>query len=79
LAELYDSNRCSIGGVLQDRPGAATSFSVATVANGRVYGGTMGGSTGTQGGFHMYGMLSRTCDGSASGQIRARAGSIPGK
>jgi hypothetical protein len=79
LAELYDSNRCSIGGVPQDRPGAATSFSVATVANGRVYVGTMGGSTGTQGGFHMYGVLSRTCDGTASRQIPARAGSIPGK
>jgi hypothetical protein len=79
LAELYDSNQCRIGGVPQDRPGAATSFSVATVANGRVYVGTMGGSTGTQGGFHMYGVLSRTCDGTASGQIRALAGSIPGK
>jgi hypothetical protein len=79
LTELYDSNRCSIGGVLRDQPGAATSFSVPTVANGRVYVGTMGGSTGTQGSFHIYGGLSRTCDGTASGQIRAPAGSIPGK
>jgi hypothetical protein len=76
LAELYDSNQCRIGGVQQDQPGAGTSFSVPTIANGRVYIGTMGGSTGGQGGFHMYGPLSRTCDGTG---FRNVSRSIPGK
>jgi hypothetical protein len=66
LDHLYDTNQCTIGSVAQDQPGGATSFSVPTVANGRVYIGTMGGSTGGQGGFYMYGLLTRTCDGTAS-------------
>jgi hypothetical protein len=63
LTELYNSSRCQVGGVYQDQPGAGTRFSVPTIANGRVYIGTMGGSTGSQGGFHMYGPLTRTCGG----------------
>ena len=65
LAQLYSSNHCKIGGVLQDQPGGGTNFSVPTIANGRVYIGTQGGSTGAQGGFHMYGPTTRTCDGTA--------------
>jgi hypothetical protein len=65
LATLYTSNLCTVGGVAQDQPGGANSFSVPTVANGRVYVGSMGGSTGGEGGFHMYGSLTRTCDGTA--------------
>ena len=62
LAELYDSNQCTIGGVNQDQPGAATTFSVPTIANGRVYIGTQGGDAGSAGGFYMYGPISRSCD-----------------
>jgi hypothetical protein len=62
LAQLYNSNQCTIGGVSKDQPGAATTFSVPTIANGRVYIGTQGGKTGSSGGFHMYGPISRSCD-----------------
>jgi hypothetical protein len=70
LAQLYSSSKCTIGGVPQDQPGGGTSFSVPTIANGRVYMGSEGGSTGGQGGFHMYGPLTRTCDGTVS-QLQA--------
>jgi hypothetical protein len=48
LTELYNSSRCQVGGVYQDQPGAGTTFSVPTIANGRVYIGTMGGRTGAR-------------------------------
>lgn len=79
LTEVYDTNRCAIAGVSQDQPGGGTSFSVPTIANGRVYIGTMGGSTGAQGGFHMYGPLSRTCDGTVAKQFQGTAGATGGK
>jgi hypothetical protein len=73
LKQLYNSNRCKIGGVLQDQLGGGANFSVPTIANGRVYVGSLGGSTGTQGSFHMYGPTTRTCDGTAA-QLDAPSG-----
>jgi hypothetical protein len=62
LGELYDSSQCKVAAVFQDQPGDGTTFATPTVANGRVYIGTEGGTNGFHGGFHIYGPVTRTCD-----------------
>jgi hypothetical protein len=62
LDELYDSSQCKVAGVFQDQPGDGANFATPTVANGRVYIGTEGGTNGFQGGFDIYGPVTRNCD-----------------
>lgn len=55
LSKLYDTGQCHLNHVQVDQPGAATTFSVPTIANGQVY-------IGTSTDFDIYGpVTTRTC------------------